>query len=256
MSVRLLFVLLCLLPVSPVFAWGSTGHRVVGLIAERHLSPQAKAAVADLLAGETLARVGFWADEIKSDPAWEKASPWHYVNIADAAAYETAPKSSKGDVIEAIVRFEAVLRDRGASRLSRAEALKFLVHFVGDVHQPFHVGRAEDRGGNEILVTWHDEVSNLHAVWDSDLIESTGLSYTELADFIDRATPDEVRALQASDVFEWARESQALRPTVYAIGDGRLGYTYSYRVMPIVERRLREAGVRLAGLLNRVFKTE
>lgn len=253
MTFRLLIVLLCLLPSAPAFAWGSTGHRVVGLIAEHHLSPEAKAATADLLAGDSLARVGFWADEIKSDPAWDKAAPWHYVNLDDDERYENTAKSPKGDVIEAIQRFEAVLRDRGAPRESRVEALKFLVHLVGDVHQPFHVGRGSDRGGNSVLVTWFDEVSNLHSVWDSGMIESTGLSYTELADFIDRSTPTEVNALQSSDVFEWARESQALRPTVYAIGDARLGYTYSYRMMPIVERRLREAGLRLAGLLNRVF---
>lgn len=255
MTVRLLLVLLCLLPSTPVFAWGSTGHRVVGLIAERHLSPEAKAAVAELLAGESLARVGFWADEIKSDPAWEQAAPWHYVNLDDAEHYVTSAKNPKGDVIEAIQRFAAVLSDRAAPRQSRVEALKFLVHLVGDVHQPLHVGRGSDRGGNSVLVTWFDEVSNLHAVWDSDMIESTGLSYSELADFINRSTPTEVTALQASDVSEWARESQALRPTVYAIGDGRLGYTYSYRMLPIVERRLREAGVRLAGLLNAAFRS-
>jgi len=150
-------------------------------------------------------------------------------------------------------RFEAVLRDPEAARGDRVEALRFLVHFVGDVHQPLHVGRREDLGGNRVLVLWFDEPANLHSVWDSRMIESEELSFTELAGFIDHPTPEEVAAWQATGYPDWIAESFALREEVYDLGDRRLGYRYGYEKLPIVRKRLLQAGVRLAGLLESIF---
>ncbi|HUP42959.1 MAG TPA: S1/P1 nuclease, partial [Thermoanaerobaculia bacterium] len=139
------------------------------------------------------------------------------------------------------------------AREDRVQALRFLVHFVGDVHQPLHVGRRADRGGNEILVLWFGEPTNLHSVWDGRMIESEELSFTELARFIDHPTPEELAAWRAGGYREWIAESFALRPEVYDLGDRRLGYGYAYEKLPIVRRRLLQAGVRLAGLLETIF---
>lgn len=237
----------------PAAAWGPTGHRVVGRIAERHLTPEAAAAVAVLLAPDSLARVTTWADEVRSDPGFGHADPWHYISIEDGETYESTEKNPEGDVVEASRRMVATLADPAAARPEKAKALKFLAHFVGDLHQPLHVGRRADRGGNEVLVTWRGAVSNLHSVWDYDMIDATRLSFSEYAELIDHPSVEEVVAWQGSTLLDWIAESKELRARVYEIGDGRLGSDYSYRNLPVVERRMLQAGVRLAGLLNSTF---
>jgi nuclease S1 len=234
-------------------AWGPTGHRAVGRIAERHLGPRAARAVADLLAPEQLAYVTTWADEIRVEPDWAKSEPWHWVTIPDGQTYESTPKNPGGDVLEAIARFEKVLADRAAPRPERTQALKWLGHLVGDLHQPLHVGRGDDHGGNDVLVLWFEEPTNLHAVWDTKLIERTALSFSELTDLLDHPTPEEVRDWQARGPREWAEESQQLRRACYELGDHRLAYRYIHDHWPTVQRRLLQAGVRLAGELNRLL---
>jgi S1/P1 Nuclease len=234
-------------------AWGPTGHRAVGRVAERHLTPEAARAVRELLGVETLAYVTTWADEIRSEPRGAKAEAWHWVTIPDGQAYEASPKNPEGDVLEAIARFERILAGRAAPGPERTEALKWLSHLVGDVHQPLHVGRGDDRGGNEVLVLWFGEPTNLHAVWDSKIIDSSQLSFSELADLVDHPTPDEVREWQSTSPGAWARESQALRAACYAIGDRRLSYGYAHDHWPTIQRRLLQAGIRLAGELNRLL---
>lgn len=243
----------------PAAAWGPTGHRVVGRIAERHLTPEAARAVAALIGPQTLAQVSTWADDIRSDPKWNddrgshKPAPWHFISIDDNETLATTARDSKGDVLEAMQRFEKILRDPQADSQAKAEALRFLVHFVGDVHQPLHVGRRGDRGGNSVIVLWFDESSNLHSVWDSGMIDATKLSFSELAGFIDHPTPQEVTDWQRASYADWVQESFDLRRRVYDTGNCNLGYEYAYRQMPTVERRLVQAGVRLAGLLNSIF---
>jgi hypothetical protein len=236
-------------------AWGPTGHRAVARIAEHHLNPQAARAVNDLLAPEQLAFVANWADEIRSEPEWAKAETWHWVTIPDAQTYDGQNKSPTGDILEAIARFEKVLGDRAAPGRERTQALKWLTHLVGDLHQPLHVGRGDDRGGNEVLVLWFNEPTNLHSVWDGKLIETSELSFTELAEMLDHPTPAQVRDWQAGGPLEWARESQELRSACYQLGDRRLSYRYIHDHWPTVQRRLLQAGVRLASILNRLLGT-
>ena len=241
------------LPTAPALGWGATGHRAIGTIAESRLSPATRAAVAELLGTDSLARVGTWADEIRADPAWAKAETWHYVNIPDGATYESAKKNEAGDLLEAIGRFSRLLADPAAPREERVVALKFLVHFLGDLHQPLHVGRADDRGGNDIVVLLFNEPTNLHSVWDSGMIDGSKLSYSELVAFIDHVEPEMERAWQAGEPLDWAKESTGLRAQLYELGDRRLGHRYVYRNWPTVELRLAQAGVRLASLLEKLL---
>jgi hypothetical protein len=236
-------------------AWGPTGHRAVGRIAERHLTPQAARAVAELLAPEQLAYVTTWADEIRSEPEWAKGDAWHWVTVPDGQTYEGATKNPGGDILEAIARFEKTLGDGSAPKLERTRALKWLAHLVGDLHQPLHVGRGDDKGGNDVLVLWFGEPTNLHTVWDAKIIESSVLSFSELADLADRPTPDELRDWQAGGPRDWALESQQLRGACYELGDRKLSFRYVHDHWPTVQRRVLQAGVRLAGLLNRVLGT-
>jgi len=255
--------------------WGQNGHRVVGQIAQNHLSPAAAAAVAKLLGpgDATLAQASTWADEIKSDPHWRYASPWHYITIEDDVVFDHLPPVPDApeqihSVVDAIAYFTSVLKDPSSETQARIEALRFLVHFVGDIHQPLHVGRGADRGGNDVRIDWFGSNSNLHRVWDSDLIDSQHLSFSEYTSFIDHASPDQIEAWQHDSVLVWAVESRALRSAVYDFHGGtldstleanyrdltiRLGYDYTFRKKPLVEQRLVQAGIRLAGLLNDIF---
>lgn len=248
----ILFALLLAAPTA-ASAWGPNGHRIVGRIAENHLTDEAAHAIQCLLGPEGLAEAATWGDEIRSDPAWKKAEPWHFISIDDPETLETTARNPDGDVLEAMQRFEAVLRDPQSAPQAKREALKFLVHFVGDVHQPLHVGPRADLGGNRVEVMWFNEKTNLHSVWDSLLIENEKLSFSDFAELIDHPTLYELRTWQGATYAEWVRESKDLRARVYQIGDGKLSYQYAYRNMPTVKRRLLQAGVRLAGLLNSIF---
>jgi hypothetical protein len=249
----LVLLLLAVSLSSPLSAWGPNGHRIVGRIAMNHLSEEAARAIDGLIGPEGLDQVSTWPDDIRSDPSWRKAAPWHFISIDDGETLETTARAPEGDVLEAMQRFEAVLRNPQANRQSKQEALKFMVHFVGDVHQPLHVGRRADRGGNSIEVMWFSEKTNLHAVWDSHLIEHEKLSFSDFASFIDHPTQEEIRKWQGAAYADWIRESKAEREKVYKIGDGKLGFQYAFDNMPLIRHRLVQAGVRLAGLLNSIF---
>lgn len=243
-------------------AWGPNGHRIVGEIGERHLSEAARRGVEEILGEESLAEASTWPDEIRADPAWHRAAPWHFLSIDDHETLATTERSADGDVLEALKRFEAVLRDPEAPRERKVEALRFYVHLVGDVHQPLHVGRRDDGGGSAIRVRWFREGRNLHSVWDSGLVEAEELSFTEFVRFIDEAAQTEIATWQAEPYEEWVRESFCLRDRVYDFGpeapdepgeQPRLGYGYALAQGPVVERRLLQAGIRLAGRLNAIF---
>jgi hypothetical protein len=239
---------------APAWAWGPIGHRAVGQIAEERLSPKARQAVHALLGEESLAEASLWADEIRSEAQWQVSSPWHYVNLPDGQAYDRSRRSPEGDVVEALERFVAVLRYRASSREDKITALRFIAHFVGDIHQPLHVGRAEDRGGNEIRVSWFGEPSNLHRIWDSELISRLRLSPAGLAARLESRPPEEAEAWRQDRPMTWVDESMALRPLVYDMRGTGLGRDYLRQAGPVVEQRLLQAGVRLAALLDAVFE--
>lgn len=234
-------------------AWGQTGHRTIGLVAETHLSSKAKKKLAEILDGESLAMASTWMDEIRSDRKYNHMSDWHWVTIPTGQTYSQVDKNSQGDIIETIERIIKELSSRKLNLSEEKERIKILIHLVGDIHQPLHVGTGDDRGGNETKVKWFDKASNLHRVWDSQMIDDTQLSYTELALSLGKTPRSKVVVLQNSSVFDWARESMELRKQVYAIGDGYLGYEYSYQNGDALRKRLLEAGVRLAGLLNKIY---
>lgn len=242
-----------LLPAT-LFAWGPIGHRVVGHLATEHLSPKARKAVHNLLAGESLAMASTWMDEVRSDSSYDHVRDWHWVTIPDGGTYATSEKNPDGDVVEAIERMKVLLRNDTVSAVHKAEALRFLIHLIGDLHQPLHVGRGDDKGGNDFQVQWMKKGSNLHRVWDSGLIELQELSYTELAGGLRHPSAAERKAWQQGTTAQWAEEALILRPRVYNVERGaELGYPYSYANWPLVREQLLKAGVRLAAVLNEVF---
>lgn len=242
---------------SPAHAWGPIGHRITGAIADENLSGLARARVRLLLGNEDLAQAATWPDDMRSapDPFWQKtASPWHYVTVK-GVDYQTSDAPPAGDAVTALAHFSAVLRDPKASPDEQRMALRFVVHIVGDLHQPLHAGAGDDRGGNTVSVSWFGKPTNLHSVWDSALIEQRGLSYSEYAHWLSRAiTPQEVIAWNQTDPNVWIHESVALRKTIYPT-DPALSWDYAYQHRGEVDQRLEQAGVRIAATLNRIFES-
>ncbi len=235
------------------FSWGVTGHRAVGLIAQKHLSAKAKKNIAKILGQQSLAEVSTWMDEIRSDSTYNYTADWHWVTIETGKTYDQSPKNPKGDVIATLEKIVAELKKHKLDKKTETEYLKMLVHLVGDIHQPLHVGCCDDQGGNKVKVKWFRTESNLHRVWDSDMIDDTRLSYTELAGFLGEPDTATLTSWQKNSVLQWADESMGWRKQVYEIGDGNLGYKYSYKNLSVAKQRVLQAGVRLAGVLNQIY---
>jgi hypothetical protein len=244
--------LFLLLSVS-VFAWGPTGHRATGLVAEKYLSKKAKKELQRILGGQSLAMASTWMDEVRSDSTYNYMTDWHWVTIQDGQTYDESEKNPNGDVVQTIERIILELKSKKLSAKEEIEHLKILIHLVGDIHQPLHVGGGNDRGGNDVKVMWFRTDSNLHRVWDSDMIDDTHLSYTELGESLEKPSTEKLNALQKSIVRDWATESMSFRKRVYDYGNGKLGYRYAYVNFEIVRERLLHAGVRLAGVLNEIY---
>lgn len=252
---RICFLLLTLLSFD-VEAWGPLGHRVVAQLAQNRLTPTTKARLALILGKDELVDVANWADMVRSDEAWRKADPWHYVSVEDGKSYDPKTASKDGDVIWAIEKFAADLSNPKTQAQQKREAVAFLVHFLGDLHQPLHVGRAGDKGGNTIELKWFGKTTNLHHVWDEELLSMEQLSYTEYARFIDKASDEQKKAWEKTPLLGQAEESQALRDVVYSFPSARgkyWEYQYRYKVLPLAHQRLQQAGVRLAALLNGIL---
>lgn len=260
---RFLCLTLCLAAMAspaPARAWGTTGHRVVGALAADELTPAARRDIARLLRGEpdpTLAGIANWADDLRDHPpadapdADRRTARWHYVNLADdGCAYVPPRHCPDGDcVIEAIRRQRDVLADRGRPDAERLRALKFLVHFVGDVHQPLHAGYARDLGGKTFQLRYDGRGSNLHALWDSGVI--AGIGAQRLLDDLRRLPLPADAGRDAGDPAAWAQAScRIVRSDGFYPPGAKLKPAYVALWRPVAETQLRIAGHRLAVLLN------
>ena len=235
--------------------WGKTGHRVTGEVAEQYLSKKARKAIDKLLDGQSLALVANYADDINSDDAYRSYGPWHYVNVPFDKTYETHDHSDQGDLIQGIDSCIAVIKSSTATKEDKAFHLRLLVHFIGDLHQPMHTGIAEDKGGNDFQVRWFNDGTNLHSVWDTRMIESYGMSYTELATNLPELSKAEYSAMAAGTHRDWMKDSRVLVKDIYAhteVGE-KLGYRYMYDYFETVRNQLHKGGVRLAALLNELL---
>ncbi len=267
------FALLLVIASPDAPAWGALGHRLVGDLAEHHLQPSTAKAVRDLLAGEpepTLGGVANWADSLRaSDPArFRQTSRWHYVNLpATSCRYDMASDCADGQcVVEAIHTQRTLLADRSRSREARRDALKFLVHLVGDAHQPLHAGNHDDKGGNQFQVSLRTDIApevyarnrysngvmgtNLHAVWDYYILASANLTEAQYANRL-AGIPWPPTASAISDPAIWASESchvvdaHGFYPATHIMDRG-----YLDAQRPLAEQRISLAGYRLARLLD------
>jgi nuclease S1 len=240
-------------PGSAIARWWDLGHRVVARLAESRLTPHTREAVRDILDGQGLADASVWADNIRQYR--HDADRLHYVNIPLAdAVYDPARDCPHGQCIVAAIEHDRrVLADAGASPEERAEALRFLIHFMGDLHQPLHVADDGDRGGNSRAVIFLGHPTDLHKVWDGELIDSSGLSQADYVAYLrQRMQSLDLKALERGTVVDWAMEGHriAAEHAYRLLADGRIGRDYLEANRPIVDHALIAGGVRLAKVLN------
>lgn len=272
------------------YAFGENGHRVVAEIAESRLTANTKKKVAEILGQETLAEASTWADEVRSDNHYNKYDPWHYVEIPNGMNYGNSPKNPDGDVIVGIKTTIDVLQGR-STVFNKKEALRYLVHFIGDLHQPLHVGNGKDKGGNLCVVKFAGRNTNLHTVWDTHLIGARELSYTELSKFLNRSdlvTQNKINSWVTGDYIDWAQDVVKVRESLYPPNvdrsekdkaDGEFGrdqehtyckkvdtdtipsaqipylsWAYEFKFKLVIDEQLQKGGVRLASLLNDVLR--
>lgn len=250
-----ILILLLSGPLSAKSEWGQLGHRVTGQIAQKYLTPKAARKIKAILSGQSLALVSTYADEIKSDPRYKELGSWHYVDYPFGTFYENSPKNEKGDIIVAINKCISILKDKNAKKEDQIFYLKLLVHFMGDLHQPLHVGLAEDKGGNDFQVQWFNKGTNLHTVWDTTMLEDYGMSYSELAKNADELSIEQLNLIKHGTIMDWANETRTLTEDIYnntKIGE-KLSYGYSYRYVNVARQQLQKAGIRLAEVLNGIF---
>jgi hypothetical protein len=244
-------------------AWGKIGHRVAAALAARRLSPAAASAVRNLLEpGESLADASLWADDHRRDV--EGSAGWHFVDVAiSEPRYDARYCPAKGCVVLKIVEMQNVLASAHDSVAERRQALRFLVHLVEDLHQPLHVGGRDDRGGNDLQVRFFDRGTNLHRVWDEGLIEHFSTDEDVWLGVVEKlATQEASQRWCQGTVEDYATESLKAAREAYSVpGEtsflepgARLDRTYFERELPVVNRRLAQAGARLACLLNRLFR--
>ena len=245
----------------PASAWGPEGHRLVARLAEARLTPAARARVAAILGPEvTLVSVANWADEVRKTR--KETEPWHYINVPVSRPHlDLRRDCPDGDCILGTIReFQRVLLDPAAGPEQRRDALMFVVHFIGDLHQPLHCADNGDAGGNKVRVVFLGRHMNLHRVWDSGLLDRMAPEQDLFATLSRETTPERARQWSGGTVEDWADESfQAARRTAYGRLRGtprlepvRLGEAYERIAAPVVQVQLEKAGVRLAAVLNQL----
>ena len=242
------------------FGWGQKGHDVTVYIAENNLTPTAYANITELLDGKSMVYWANWLDNASHTPEYAYSKTWHYKNIDDGVKYEEAPLHPDGDVVRAIYQQVETLQNSEAPKADRQLALKILVHLLGDIHQPMHMGHASDLGGNRWTVNYFGRDSNLHSVWDSSVPESAHKwTYTEWNDQINRATPEDTAIILTNGTPEkWGEETFEICKEVYAkTPEGtKISYDYVSEWAPVVEQQLLKGGLRLADVLNSLFDQE
>ncbi|SDH16734.1 S1/P1 nuclease [Mucilaginibacter gossypii] len=238
-----------------LISWGYKGHRAVATIAQKHLTSNTAYAVSAYLKGESMADVSTWADEHRN-PTTGK---WHFLNLPLGLSHQQfvdfVNQQSNDNVYGAILKEEAILKDQASTPDQKNSALKYLIHLVGDAHQPMHISRAEDKGGNTIQLRFDNAGTNLHSLWDSKLIDHEGLSEEQIAKQYDWANDAQIKKWQAASPMEWLWESYQISSELYAdIKSGQhIDEAYYKKYMPTVHLRIDQAGIRLAGELNKLF---
>ena len=239
------------------YSWGQKGHDITCSIAEQHLTKKARKQISEIFDGKSIVYWSSWMDNASHTPQYKHTSTWHYKNIDADETYETAQLNPDGDVVRAIEAQIEALKSGKLSKDESAVALRFLVHLVGDLHCPMHMGHKSDRGGNKWQVQFFGRGSNLHKIWDSEVIESARKwTYSEWTEQIDRCSKEQVSKIMEGDPNTWGKQTYQLSTKLYESTPqgAKLSYDYVNEWSEMLEQQLLNGGIRLAAVLNDIFR--
>ncbi|WP_134089557.1 S1/P1 nuclease [Olivibacter sp. XZL3] len=242
------------------FAWGLTGHRVVAEIADQRLTKRAKRNIQQILGNESLAMAANWPDFIKSDPSYAYLNSWHYVNFNSGLTFEQLKSQLHQDTTanaysKLMMLFDQLKNRQSLDKATQIMYLRLVIHLVGDIHQPMHTGRFEDLGGNKIKLYWFNTPTNLHRIWDEQLIDFQQLSFTEYTKAINFTTPKQQAEWQGTPLEKWMYESYQISESLYGgvQPEEKLSYRYNFDHINTLNQQLLKGGIRLAKILNNLF---
>ena len=240
------------------FGWGQKGHDVVAYIAECNLTPKVYQKVTKALGGHSLVYYANWLDNASYSDQYRYTKTWHYANVDEGYTYDSMTKNEKGDVVTAIEGLIAELKSGKLSAEQENVRLRMLIHLVGDIHAPMHAGRLSDRGGNNVMVKFFDKDTKLHSLWDTPLVEAVHKwSYTEWERQLNHYCSAERKAEIAKGTpKDWLDESHKIATDIYSAtpAKGRVSYDYIAYFTPTIEQRLLSGGLRLAQILNELYR--
>jgi len=238
-------------------AYDAVGHRIVADIAYQNLTKKARLQVDNVLGKHGIIFEATWADEVRSDKKYAYSYKWHFQNLRDSLTSNDLkqlldnPKSQGEHLFFAI----DTLKQRLQTDKKDAEALKFLVHFVADLHQPMHLGRLQDLGGNKVSTNWFGKTINLHSLWDSYIIESNKMSYSEYSRYLQDKFEPSKAAIKKYSVLQSVEASYAIRTQIYQYDYSNTNnYHYVYFFAEKQDEMLYRGGIQLANILNTIYK--
>lgn len=240
------------------FGWGQKGHDVVAYIAETHLDESVKNKVEAIL-DASLVYNSNWLDNASHTADFAYTKTWHYKNIDEDQTFETAKFNKNGDIVTALNEQISKLSAGGLSPEEEKLALNILIHLMGDLHQPMHMGHYSDLGGNKHEILFFGRKNNLHSIWDSALVEAAHKwSYTEWQTQIDRLDSAEMENISKGTITDWAKETYELATEVYRITPVGFNVSYNYvsEMTHIIEEQFERGGIRLAFILNNIYKNK
>ncbi len=234
------------------FAWGPRGHKIVAQIAKSYLDPAVLDSIDSYLDDITIEKAGYWMDEVVMNTSYDFMKPWHFVAIE---ADKTYVRTKNPDVVNVLENIITTLKSRKAQTKTEVLlSLKILIHLVADIHQPLHCGFAKDKGGNNIKLRFYFKSTNLHDVWDTEVLEYKSITTEECMRLTYNLTKRDITQFQQVDILKWMEESRALLSYAYDFKGNKLDDEYVDKVTPIIKMQLIKAGIRLATILNQTFK--
>jgi hypothetical protein len=248
---RFLGLGLLLCTVINIYAWGPRGHKIVAQIARNYLDKGVMDSIDSYLGDITFEKASYWMDEVKMNSSYDFMEPWHFVAIESDKTYV---RSKKPDVVNVLENTINTLKRKKVSRNELFIALKVLIHLTADIHQPLHCGFVKDKGGASIKLRFQFKATDLHEVWDSELLEFQKVTVDDCMKLASLTHKNDVIKYQRIDVLKWMEESRALLGTVYDFKGNKLDDEYVDKAMPVVKMQLVKAGMRLAAILNQTFK--
>jgi hypothetical protein len=253
MQAKILFLFLILTVIySECHAWGGVGHKITAKIAYSQLNKATKDSLASYLGENTIEDASVWMDEVRSNHEYDYQKPWHYINIEKGASYDPA---STDNIVWELQKVIAELKERSKYPKEKiAIDLKILIHLVGDLHQPLHVGYGSDKGGNTIHVTFLAENTNLHKVWDSEIIKEKHITEQSCLELLPNYSKKDIAKIEKLDVIGWMNESRSYLSAVYAFQNDAIDQNYIDTNSKTIEKLLLFSGLRISSVLEAVFK--